>query len=275
MTATATDTATHPSPDRATPAHPTPYRITPARVLRSEWHKLWTLRSTWITLLTACVLVLTVGITMGSTYDGDDADIDTVVFVLFGTQLSLICFAVLGILVTAGEYATGMIRASLTAVPRRLPVLWSKAAVFTAVAFTLCLVTNVVTFLVAQIWLSGSDKELSLTDDGVLGALAGSAVGITLMSLIALGLGALLRSVPGGIGAFIGSVLILPEVLTTLPLDAVDTATRYFPAQAASSLGSIEHVKDAVSPGTGLFVLALWAAAVLGAAALRLRRSDV
>ncbi|KUF19883.1 ABC transporter permease [Streptomyces silvensis] len=253
----------------------TGYRVTPARVLRSEWHKLWTLRTTWITLLTACVLVLAVGIAMGTTYDGDDSDVDTVVFVLFGTQLSQICFAVLGILVTAGEYATGMIRASLTAVPRRLPVLWAKAAVFTTVAFTLCLVTNVVTFLVAQIWLSGSDKELTLTDDGVLGALAGSAAGITLMSLIALGLGALLRSVPGAIGAFVGSILILPEVLTTLPLDGIDTVIRHFPAQAASSLGSIERVEDTVAPGTGLLALALWAAAVLAAAALRLRRQDV
>lgn len=254
---------------------PSPYRITPARVLRSEWHKLWTLRTTWITLLTACVLVVAVGITMGATYDGDDSDVDTVVFVLFGTQLSQICFAVLGILVTAGEYATGMIRASLTAVPRRLPVLWSKAAVFTAVTFILTLVTNVVTFVVAQAWLSGSDKELSLTDDGVLGALTGSAAGITLMSLIALGLGAVLRSVPGGIGAFVGGILILPEVLTTLPLDAVDTAVRHFPAQAASSLGSITRVENTVTPGTGLAALALWAGAVLAAASLQLRRRDV
>ncbi|EPH46209.1 ABC transporter permease [Streptomyces aurantiacus] len=261
--------------DTTTGVAPSPYRVTPARVLRSEWHKLWTLRTTWITLLTASVLVLAIGITMGTTYDGDDADIDTVVFVLFGTQLSQICLAVLGILVTAGEYATGMIRASLTAVPRRVPVLWSKAAVFAGVVFVLCLVTNVVTFLVAQIWLGGTDKELALTDSGVFGALAGSAAALTLLSLIALGLGALLRSVPGGIGAFVGSVLILPEVLTTLPLDAVDTAVKYFPAQAASALGSVTHVDNAVSPGTGLLSLTLWAAAVLAAAALLLRRRDV
>ncbi|GGO46465.1 ABC transporter permease [Streptomyces lasiicapitis] len=252
-----------------------PYRLTPAGILRSEWHKLWTLRTTWITLLTATALVLAVGITMGSTYDGDDSEVDTVVFVLFGTQLSQICLAVLGILVTAGEYATGMIRASLTAVPRRLPVLWSKAAVFTAVAFTLSLVTNVVTFLVAQIWLGGTDKELALTDPGVLGALTGSAAAITLLSLIALGLGALLRSVPGGIGAFVGAVLVLPEVLTTLPLDAVDTAVKYFPAQASSSLGSITRVENTIAPGAGLLSLALWAAAILTTAALLLRRRDV
>lgn len=111
------------------------YRLSTKGIIRSEWHKLWTLRSTWITLITASALVLAVGITMGATYDGDDADVDTIVFTLFGTQLSQICLAVLGILVTAGEYSTGMIRSSLAAVPRRVPVLWAKAGVFTAVAF--------------------------------------------------------------------------------------------------------------------------------------------
>lgn len=259
----------------ANTAAPAPYRLTTKGVLRSEWHKLWTLRSTWITLLMAAALVLAVGITMGTTYDGDDAEIDTVVFTLFGTQLSQICLAVLGILVTAGEYSTGMIRASLTAVPHRLPVLWSKAGIFTAIAFTVCLVTNVVTFLTAQIWLSGSDKELSLMDDGVLGALATSAAAITLLSLIALGLGALLRSVPGAIGAFVGAVLILPEVLAMLPFGAVDTAIRYFPAQAASSLGSVTRVEDTIAPGTALFTLALWAAVIIAAASALLKRRDV
>ncbi|MEI5099155.1 ABC transporter permease [Streptomyces sp. PmtG] len=265
-------TTTTPAPTTA-PGHR--YRVTPARVLRSEWHKLWTLRTTWIALLTGSALVLAVGITMGSTYDGDDADIDTVVFTLFGTQLSQICLAVLGILITAGEYSTGMIRASLTAVPRRLPVLWSKAAVFTAVAFAACLVTNLVTFAVAQIWLADTDKELALTDSGVLGALAGNAAGITLMSLIALGLGALLRSVPGGIGAFVAAVLVLPEIMTTLPFDGVDSVIRYFPGQAASSLGSITRVENTIAPGPALLTLTLWALAVLTAASALLKRRDV
>ncbi|MEU5686788.1 ABC transporter permease [Streptomyces venezuelae] len=251
------------------------YRLSTKGVIRSEWHKLWTLRSTWITLITASALVLAVGITMGSTYDGDDSEIDTVVFTLFGTQLSQICLAVLGILVTAGEYSTGMIRSSLAAVPRRAPVLWSKAGVFTAVAFTVSLATNIVTFLVAQIWLADTDKELALTDPGVFGALTTSAVSLTLLSLIALGLGALFRSVPGAIGAFVATVLILPEVLSMLPFGAVDTAMKYFPAQAASSLGSVARVEDAVAPGTAVFTLALWAAAIMAAATTLLKRRDV
>lgn len=118
-------------------------------------------------------------------------------------------------------------------------------------AFGLGFLTNVITFLVAQIWLSDGDKATSLTDPGVLGALAGNAAGITLMSLIALGLGALLRSVPAAIGAFVGAVLILPEILGMLPYDAVDSAVNHFPTQSAESLGSATHLAGAASPAMG------------------------
>ncbi|MEW1691467.1 ABC transporter permease [Streptomyces sp. NPDC091265] len=253
-----------------------PYRVTPARVLRSEWHKLRSLRSSWITLGSAAALVMAVGIVMGTTYTsgGGDSDVDTVILVLYGTTLGTLCTVVLGILVTAGEYSTGMIRASLTAVPRRLPVLWAKVAVFAGTVFTVMLATSLLTFVVAQIFLADTDQAASLTDPGVLRAIAGNAAGTTFLSLIALGLGALLRSVPGAIGAFIGGVMVLPEVLSMLPYDAVETAVRYFPTQAAGVLGSATPLPDAAPVGGALLALALWAAATLSAAAALLRRRD-
>ncbi|MFB7591986.1 ABC transporter permease [Streptomyces sp. NPDC056169] len=256
---------------------PSPYGLTFTRILRSEWHKLRTVRSTWITVLAAAALVLGVGILMGSTYtsDGGDSDVDTVVLTLYGSQLGGIALAVLGILVTAGEYATGMVRASLTAVPRRLPVLWAKAAVYTAVVFTVSLVTALATFLTAQAFLSGTDQAASLTDDGVLTAIAGNAAGVTLLGVIALGLGAGLRSVPGAIGAFVGGVLIVPEILGMLPYETMDTAIRYFPTQAAGALGSATPMPGAASPGAALLALLLWAAATLAVPALLLKSRDV
>ncbi|MFC8957434.1 ABC transporter permease [Streptomyces sp. NPDC057101] len=256
---------------RTTPA------LTHARVLRSEWHKLWTVRSTWITVLTAVAFVLGVGILMGATYtsDGGDSDVDTVVLSLYGSQLGGVALAVLGILITAGEYATGMIRASLTAVPRRLPVLWAKAMVYTATVFALSFATALLTFLTAQLFLSDTDQAASLTDDGVLAALAGNAAGVTLLGVLALGLGATLRSVPGAIGAFVGGVLIVPEILGMLPYEAMDTAVRYFPTQAAGALGSATPLPGAASPGTALLALLLWAAAALAVPALLLRGRDV
>ncbi|MEU2025059.1 ABC transporter permease [Streptomyces sp. NPDC016469] len=259
-----------------TTALPHPYRVTPARVLHSEWHKLRTLRSSWITLGLAAVFILGVGILMGTTYtsDGGDSDMDTVILVLYGSLLASLCMVVLGILVTAGEYSSGLIRASLTAVPRRLPVLWAKAAVFTVTVFTAMFATSLVTFVIAQLFLHDTDQAASLSDPGVLRAVAGNAAGTTFLGLIALGLGALLRSVPGAIGAFIGGVMILPEVLTTLPYDTVETAVRYFPTQAAGVLGSATPLPDAASPGPALLALVLWASATLVPAAVLLRRRD-
>ncbi|MFF8918388.1 ABC transporter permease subunit [Streptomyces sp. NPDC015032] len=270
-----TTAATHPD-HRPHATQRRPYRVTPTRVLRSEWHKLRSLRSSWITMVSAAVLMLAVGVVMGTTYtsDGGDSDVDTVILVLYGSVLSTLCTVVLGILVTAGEYSTGLIRASLAAVPRRLPVLWAKAAVFAVTVFAVMLTTALVTFLVAQFFLNDTDQAASLGDPGVFGAIVGNSAGITLLSLIALGLGALLRSVPGAIGAYIGGVLILPEVLSMLPYDAVESAVKYFPTQAADVLGSATPLEGDASTGGALLALCLWAAASLGASALLLRRRD-
>ncbi|MDJ1645062.1 ABC transporter permease [Streptomyces pakalii] len=260
--------------------HPTaspPYRITPPRILRAEWHKLRSLRSTWVAVISAVVMVLGVGLIMGATYTsgGGDSDVDTVVLSLYGSMLAQIFLVVLGILMTAGEYATGMIRSSLTAVPTRLPVLWAKAVVFAATVFTVMLATSVVTFAVAQAFLHDTDQAASFTDPGILRALVGNAGALTLMGLLALGLGALLRSVPGAIGAFIGGMMILPEILGMLPYDAVERAIMYFPTQAAGALGSATPIPGTISPGPALLALSLWSGTTLAAAALALKRRDV
>ncbi|NGO79847.1 ABC transporter permease [Streptomyces sp. YC504] len=260
------------------PRKATAYRVTFARVVHSEWHKFRTLRSTWITLIGSSVAILGVGLTMGATYEagGGDSDVDTVLMLLFGFQLAQLMIAVLGVLVTAGEYSTGMVRSSLTAVPTRTPVLWAKAAVFGVVTFVSTLVTVLLTFPLAQLFLTGSDKEMALTDPGVLGTLVAASAGLALLGLIALGLGAVLRSVPGGIGGFIGLVLIVPVILDMLPYTAVQDAVRYFPAKSLESLTMLHPTPDAYpSTGAALLALALWAVAALGAGSLLLKRRDV
>jgi ABC-type transport system involved in multi-copper enzyme maturation permease subunit len=253
-----------------------PYRVTPARVLRSEWHKLWTLRSTWITLIVTSALTAAMGAGLGAAYDGSgEGEMDTVLFVLLGTQFAQINLGVLGILATAGEYSTGQIRATMTAVPRRLPVLWSKAAVLAAVAFPLTLATNLLTFPLAQCFLSGTDQSASLGDPGVLRALAGNAAGLTLLAVLALGIGALARSVPMAIGAFIGLVMILPEILAMLPYEIVDDAVRHFPGKALEALTTAQPMPGATSPGAALLAMLLWTAVTLAVAATVLRRRDV
>lgn len=253
--------------------------VTPARVLRSEWHKLWTLRSTWVTLSATSVLILATGLLVAAGHEPDGGGLggvgDPVVLTLLGVQFGQIILTVLGVLFTAGEYSTGMIRASLTAVPERLPVLWAKAAVFAAVTLVISTVTVFMTFLLAQPFLTDTGMSASLTDPGIARAVAGTAVALTLLGVLGLGLGALLRSVPGAIGAFFTGVVILPEVLSAVPADAVKDAVKYFPARASESLGTVREIDGGLSDPAALLTLCLWAAAALGAAGWLLKRRDV
>ena len=106
-------------------------RVTQARVVVSEWTKLRTLRSTMWSLGVATVLTigfpcLFAALTSshwGSMSPGDRADRHPLDIALVGVNVSQLAIGVLGVLVITGEYSTGMIRASLTAVPKRLPVL--------------------------------------------------------------------------------------------------------------------------------------------------------
>ncbi|WP_320780329.1 ABC transporter permease [Streptomyces sp. CRN 30] len=259
-----------------TSAATSPYVVTPARVLRSEWHKFWSVRSSWITLATSAVLIVGLGLIVAATYEsGSREHVDPVQLGLTGIQLAAITLPVLGVLVTAGEYTTGMIRSSLTAVPRRVPVLWAKAAVLAATVFPVTFSACLLAYPLAQTLLSGTDQETALTAPGVLAAVAGSSAGVTALSVFALGLGALLRSVAGGIGAFVGGVMILPEVVSMIPVDAVDTAVEYFPAQAAGNVSALDALPGFPSPAASLLALCLWAVASVALAGVLLQRRDV
>lgn len=253
-----------------------PYHLTSRGILRSEWHKLWTLRSTWIMLTLASVFTVALGMIVAATYTATPGDeIDPVTYALLGTQVGQVAIAVLGILITAGEYSTGMVRATMTAVPSRLPVLRAKTAVFGTVALGTLLVTNFLTFPLAQMFLGGTDLEASLGDPGIARAVAGSAAGTALIGVIVLGLGSALRSVPGAIGAYVGGLILLPQLATMIPNDTVQDLLNYFPLPASESLAALHTSSDDLSPGAGLLTLCVWAVASLAAAAYLLKRRDV
>ena len=189
-------TATAEEP-RTAPARPV-YRVTGRRVLASEWAKLWSLRSTWITLGLGLLFLVAFGLISASRYksgidsghmDRDFADSTAVSLSLFGTNFAQLALGVLGVLVTAGEYSTGMIRSTLAAVPRRLPVLWSKAAVFGLVALVVGTVGGFVAFLIGSGIVSGTPAAMSLSHAGVLRSLLGAGLYLGLVGVIA-GLGA-------------------------------------------------------------------------------------
>ena len=277
---TLTTTAEAPAAAPARPVH----RVTGRRVLSSEWAKLWSLRSTWITLGLGLLFVVAFGLIAAYRYksgfdsghlDEDFADATAVSLSLFGTTFAQLALGVLGVLVTAGEYSTGMIRSTLAAVPRRLPVLWSKAAVFGLVALIVGTVGAFVTFGFGSGIVSDTPAAMGLTDAGVLRSLLGAGLYLGLIGVLGTALGALLRSVAGGISVLVAVLMLVPGLISLLPSSWRDDISPYLPSSAGESMFALTHDSTALSPTAGLLVFVGWTALALAGAAYRLRRSDV
>ncbi|MER5178296.1 ABC transporter permease [Streptomyces sp. NPDC002896] len=268
------------------PAHTTVHKVTARRVLRSEWAKFWSLRSSWITLGVALVLLIAFGAIASATYSpgaptsdgppgpGSGGAGDAVSLALTGVTFASLAVGVLGVLMSAGEYSTGMIRSTLAAVPRRLPVLWSKSAVFGATAFVLTTIGALAAFQLGTLGLDGEKIAVSLGDDGVLRSLVGAGLYLGLVGVFGVALGVLVRSSAGAIAALVGILLILPGLASLLPDSWYDTINPYFPSNAGSAVYALHQSSDALSPGAGLAVFAGWVALALAGAVYRLVRTD-
>ncbi|MFF9154462.1 ABC transporter permease [Streptomyces sp. NPDC014846] len=277
---TLTATAEEPRTTAARPA----YRVTGRRVLASEWAKLWTLRSTWITLGLGLLFLVAFGLISASRYksgidsghmDRDFADSTAVSLSLFGTNFAQLALGVLGVLVTAGEYSTGLIRSTFAVVPRRLPVLWSKAAVFGLVALVVGMVGGFVAFQFGSGIVSGTPAAMSFSHAGVLRSLLGAGLYLGLVGVIGVALGALLRSVAGGISVLVAALMLIPGLVSLLPSSWRDDFSPYLPSNAGESMFALTHDSTSLSPGAGLLVFLCWTALALGGAAYRLARTDV
>ncbi|MFB7948494.1 ABC transporter permease [Kitasatospora phosalacinea] len=269
-----------PAPSAARP----PYRVTAVRVLRSEWAKAWSLRSTWITLGLGLFFLVAFGLIAayqfksrldsGRPMERDFADADALSLSLFGTNFAQLALGVLGVLIAAGEYSTGMIRSTLAAVPRRLPVLWAKALVYGAVALVLATAGVFVAFLLGSGIVSGTRAAMTLSDPGALRGLLGAGLYLGLVGVIGVALGVLLRSVAGGISVLVASLMLVPGLVSLLPSSWHDHISPYLPSNAGQAMFALHHDSTTLSPGAGLAVFALWTAAALAGGAVRLVRRD-
>ncbi|MET1018034.1 MAG: ABC transporter permease, partial [Leifsonia flava] len=182
-------------------------RLSAAGILRSEWIKLISLRSTVWSYAVLVLLSLGLAALMAATLAPETgAAIPDEVQVGFISQVSSfpvvlgqLIVAVLGVLLISGEYGTGMIRSTFSAVPRRLPVLWAKSAVLFVSTFVVGLVATVGSYLVASPILAASGVSAPITDPDVLRAIVGGALYLSLVALFALGVGTIVRSSAGGI----------------------------------------------------------------------------
>lgn len=257
-------------------------RVTQPRVVRSEWTKFVSLRSTrWSlgvgSLLTIAFPVLFAIVTASRWSHmslADRAGRQPLDIALAGVNVAQLAIAVLGVLMITGEYSTGMIRSSLIAVPKRLPVLWAKLAVFGTASFVLMVPLVLIAFFASQAILSRHHiLQTSLGDPGVLRSVLGGALFVTLVGIFALGIGSIVRSTAGGISAFAGIFFVLPPLLNVLPTNWNNAITKYLPSDAGRQLFSLHQGAHSLSPlWGGLLLLGYCAAAVAVAAVLLVRR---
>ena len=257
-------------------------RVTQLHVARSEWTKFVTLRSTiWslavgivLTILFPVLFSLVTASRWSHMSASDRAGRHPLDIALAGVNVAQLAIAVLGVLVITGEYSTGMIRSTLIAVPKRLPVLWAKVVVYALVSFLLMVPSVVIAFFASQAILAGHHiLQISFGAPGVARAVIGGALYVTLVGIFALGLGAIVRNTAGGIATFVGIFFVIPPLMDVLPSNWNNAISQYLPSNAGRQLFALRHAAHTLTPlAGGLLMVAYFAAAILVAAILFLRR---
>ena len=251
-------------------------------LLRSEWTKIWSVRSTAWAL---AVLVLA-GIGLDALIAGVSAAhwstlgaANQRAFAARGVFAPGLTFAqlpvsVLGVLVISSEYTTGMIRSSTLAVPRRTPMLAAKAAVFGAVAFLAGELLAFVSFLIAQA-IIGSRVPESLGDPAAARAALGAGLYLALIGLFSLAVGAMVRHTAAAITTVVVIFVVIGDLSQLIPGTVGKHINAYMPANAGILVTYVhQQASNLLSPWQGFGVLCLWTALLLAAAGFLLTRRD-
>ncbi len=263
---------------RTTPQADTANRVTFTRLVSAEWFKFRTVRTNIIALGGAAAAAIGFGALFsslaGSGTGPDNLSQNALSLSLGGFNLSQIIIAILGVALVAGEYQTGLIRTWFGAAPKRLSVLAAKTTVYGALVFIVALAAAVLAFTAGQALLPADFVALSLTSDGVIQALLGTAFYAATIGMIGVGLGFLLRSTAAGAGAVITMLMIAPLMVGLLPASISDPLGKVLPSNAATAVQGVESNSELLTTGWGVAVLVAWVIAIVGAAAISLTRRD-
>jgi len=258
-------------------------------VLRSEFIKLTSLRSTVGLLLAIVVFGLATSAVLGVTVEGAGLpDKPSVGFMLDQVTVGTVLFGqliagVLGVLVICGEYSSGTIQSTLIAVPARGAVLAAKAVVLFVVVTASALVAMFGSWAVTYPMFAGFGIEIGLNAPGVMPALIGGSVYIGLAGVLGLGIGTVLRSVAGGVATVISIILLLPIVLSVLPASSLVRNLHLLSmSKAGDAMSSapddgrvfLDLADGYVSSGAGWLVAAAWAGIFIVMGTIQLRRKD-
>jgi hypothetical protein len=192
-----------------------------------------------------------------------------------GVGAAQLAVAVLAVLAITAEYSTGMIRASFTAVPKRLPVLWAKLVVLAGVILALAVPGILIAFWASQSILHAQPTlQVSLGDPGIARTVIGMALYLVLIAIFAMGVGAIVRNTAAGISAYVAIFFVVPPLLLLLPSSWRDPINPYLPNNAAQAIGTLSNGNDMLNPGPGAIVFVAYCVIVIGIAAILLKRRD-
>ena len=259
-------------------------RVTQSRVIKSEFLKASTLRSTYIVLALAIAAMAGIGIIICWTTamewshmrDRHRLHFNPLNDSLGGFELAQLAIGVLGILLVGGEYSTGMIRASLSAVPKRLPMLWGKLVVFVTITLVTMIPSVLIAFFVSQKTLENTPIPIhvSWSTPTVPRIVIGTALYLTVIAAFSIGLATILRSIAGAIATLVGVIIVLPAIASALPQTWGDRINKFLPSNAGQAIMSIQSDTQQMTPWRGLGLFALYAVGVIAIGAVMLRRRD-
>ena len=255
--------------------------MTAAQVIRSEWTKIRSVASTVWTLGLAAVVTIALGALISLLFKnqwGDFSEKDRLSFdptytSFAGMSLGQLAMIVFGVLVVSNEYSTGMIRTSLAAVPQRGTFLAGKLAVAAGLAFAVGIVTSFAAFFLGQAMLGG--HSTSISDPGVLRAVIGGALYMTLIALFSMGVATMLRSPMLSLGILMPFFFLISNILGAV--SATKKLARYLPDQAGSKIMQVVTPLDndtPYGPWGGLAIMLAWVAVVLLGGYVLLKKRD-
>jgi ABC-2 type transport system permease protein len=259
-----------------------PGRYGMADLMRSEWTKLRTVPSTiWTLGMTVLVGLAASAIATGVTRAhwatmsaSNKASFHPVEVSLMGVYLGgTLLLGILGILVVSSEYATGTIRATLAAAPRRPMVLAAKVLVFGTVTLAAAEVTAFAGFFLGQAFLTSPAPHATLSSPGALRAVAGIGLFLCVVGLLAVGIAVLVRHTAGAISAYVGVILVLPIIVAALPGSLQPQIERLLPMEIGSVMIN-NSAPDAFGPWAGFLILCGYTVLVLALGTLLLVRRD-
>ena len=278
--------------------------VTFGGVLRSEWIKLWSLTSTRILLGLTLVAIVGVGALavlirytfldeavrsardQGQTMTPEmleqsfppDSGFDLYNLPNAGLQIGILILGSLAVLFMSSEYATGMIRSTMNAVPRRLPAFAAKAIILAVISYLISATAGVATFLIAMPVFQGMGFDLDWSTDGVLYSILTGGLYVAGVALIGLSLGTLLRNSAGGITVLVGIFFVLSIAagfMTLIPGEFWKYVPQYIPSEAGGRFLSIGHTDGVIDPWHGGLIFLGYVLLSLIPAMIALKKRDV